>query len=57
MSYQGIGGMNRAACHACTLLAETSCESANALLDRAMIYGGVGVKGYFEDLLRKMEVC
>lgn len=57
MSYQGIGGMNRAACHACALLAETSCESANALLDRAMIYGGDGVKGYFEDLLIKMEVC
>lgn len=57
MSYQGIGGMNRAACHACSLLAETSCESANALLDRAMIYGGVGVTGYFEALLKKMEVC
>jgi hypothetical protein len=55
MSYQGIGGMNRAACHACALLAETSCESANALLDRAMIYGGVGVTGYFEALLKKME--
>jgi hypothetical protein len=57
MSYQGIGGMNRAACHACSLLAETSCESANALLDRAMIYGGVGVKGYFQGLLSKMVDC
>jgi len=37
------------------LLAETSCESANALLDRAMIYGGTGVTGYFEALLKKMD--
>ncbi len=32
---QGFGNLNRAACHACTLLPETSCQTGNTLLDRA----------------------
>ena len=36
---QGYQGLNMAACHACTLLPETSCESLNCLLDRAAIVG------------------
>lgn len=36
---QGYGSMNYAACHACTLLPETSCESFNSLLDRAAVVG------------------
>ena len=36
---QGYQGLNLAACHACTLLPETSCESLNCLLDRAAIVG------------------
>ena len=36
---QGYGSMNFAACHACTLLPETSCESFNILLDRAAVVG------------------
>jgi hypothetical protein len=55
MPYQGIGGMNRAACHACTLLAETSCESANALLDRGLVFGSPRAKGYFQEFLKAMD--
>ncbi len=36
---QGVAAMNLAACHACALIAETSCGYANALLDRALIVG------------------
>jgi hypothetical protein len=33
------GGYNNAACHACVLAPETSCEEFNQLLDRAMLVG------------------
>ena len=36
---QGYKSLNYAACHACCLLPETSCESANCLLDRASVVG------------------
>lgn len=36
---QGLGGFNRAACHACSLVAETSCVHANTLLDRRLLFG------------------
>ena len=36
---QGIDSLNRAACHACTLLPETSCEEGNRYLDRAALIG------------------
>ena len=55
MPYQGVGGLNRAACHACTLLAETSCETANAFLDRRLVYGGHGVTGLFQHLVGTMQ--
>lgn len=35
----GVGGANHAACHACVMLAETSCEGNNLLLDRALLIG------------------
>ncbi len=35
----GYKNLNLAACHACTLLPETSCELRNILLDRAAIRG------------------
>ncbi|MFB4424182.1 DrmB family protein [Streptomyces sp. QL37] len=35
----GVGGINMAACHACVLLPETSCEHNNGLLDRALLIG------------------
>lgn len=36
---QGFASLNYAACHACTLLPETSCEFRNLLLDRVSIVG------------------
>ena len=35
----GAGLLNRAACHACVLLPETSCSYGNVLLDRAFVKG------------------
>jgi hypothetical protein len=35
----GTDNLNRAACHACVLLPETSCEEFNSLLDRALLTG------------------
>ncbi|MFJ3973815.1 DrmB family protein [Streptomyces sp. NPDC090021] len=48
---QGFGNLNRAACHACALLPETSCETGNTLLDRALVVGGGGVPGFFEPIV------
>ncbi|MGI5144293.1 DrmB family protein [Streptomyces sp. CA-106110] len=50
-SGQGFGNLNRAACHACALLPETSCEAGNTLLDRALVVGGEHVPGYFESIV------
>lgn len=44
----GFGALNNAACHACSLVPETSCESSNLLLDRAMLIGDGTVLGFFE---------
>ena len=38
-SGQGASGVNLAACHACSLISETSCEHANMKLDRAFLVG------------------
>jgi hypothetical protein len=35
----GADGLNLAACHACALLPEVSCEEMNLLLDRALLVG------------------
>ena len=39
--HQGYESLNYAACYACTLLPETSCEFSNILLDRVSIVGQV----------------
>lgn len=51
----GAGGVNLAACHACVLLPETSCEHNNILLDRALLVGTPEDPrlGYFEGMLRQ----
>ena len=36
---QGADALNQAACHACCLVSETSCETGNLYLDRAFICG------------------
>ena len=53
MEAQGADGLNLAACHACTLLPETSCEEMNILLDRALLVGTPddASLGFFADLL------
>lgn len=50
---QGLFGGNLAACHACTLLPETSCEHMNLFLDRSMLVGTPEKPeiGFFRDLL------
>jgi hypothetical protein len=49
----GADGLNVAACHACTLLPEVSCEERNMLLDRAVLVGTPDKPelGYFVELL------
>jgi len=47
-----FAGLNSAACHACTLVAETSCESGNYLLDRALVVGNDKVEGFFNSVLK-----
>lgn len=53
---QGYNSLNYAACHACTLLPETSCEMRNCLLDRAAVVGDINIddreRGFFEKLIR-----
>lgn len=50
---QGYNSLNYSACHACTLLPETSCESRNCLLDRVAVIGKQGNRelGFFGDFL------
>ncbi len=50
---QGTGSLNLAACHACTLLPETSCEEGNRFLDRATLVGTHEdpSMGYFSDMV------
>ncbi len=52
---QGSRLANLAACHACVLLPETSCETINQGLDRAMIVGVPGDRkpGFFSALLEE----
>lgn len=49
----GIDNLNLAACHACMLVPETSCEERNCFLDRALLIGlpDDPNAGYFSGLL------
>lgn len=54
LSGRGPAKTNLAACHACSLVSETSCTELNGLLDRAVLVGTAGeapVRGYFRDLM------
>jgi hypothetical protein len=48
---------NGAACHACLLAAETSCEEFNRFLDRALLVGTPSLPklGFFTDYLRDLR--
>jgi hypothetical protein len=48
---QGLGGFNRAACHACSLVPETSCTTSNTLLDRGLLLGRENMPGLLSNLL------
>lgn len=52
---QGFASLNYAACHACALLPETSCECMNVLLDRGAIIGTTDepASGYFSQLINE----
>lgn len=54
---QGPGASNLAACHACCLVSETSCEHNNAFLDRGFLVGNPGNRrvGFFSEWLVKGE--
>ncbi|MFD5388989.1 DrmB family protein [Streptomyces sp. NPDC127074] len=49
---RSLANVNRAACHACTLLPETCCEIENSLLDRTLLIGDGDVPGFFREVLR-----
>ena len=50
----GLPSFNLAACHACALLPETSCQEMNHLLDRALVVGTPEDQdiGFFKDLVK-----
>lgn len=50
----GADGLNLAACHACCLLPETSCEHRNTLLDRGLLIGTPesAEVGYLHELIQ-----
>lgn len=51
----GVNLANLAACHSCTLLPETCCETINQGLDRSMIVGTTENRtpGFFSELIEK----
>lgn len=50
---QGSSQLNLSACHGCALVSETSCETANRLLDRQLVLGGRNVPGLFDQVLNQ----
>jgi hypothetical protein len=46
---QGVGQLNLAACHSCTLIPETTCELSNLYLDRKLVVNRE--YGYFRDTI------
>lgn len=52
---QGASSLNLSACHGCSLVSETSCETANRLLDRQLVLGGRDVPGLMEGVLDEIR--
>lgn len=52
---QGSSSLNLSACHGCSLISETSCESGNRLLDRQLVFGGRNVTGLLEGVLEEVR--
>ncbi|EPD54736.1 DUF1998 domain-containing protein [Streptomyces sp. HGB0020] len=53
---QGASQLNLSACHGCSLVSETSCETGNRLLDRQLVLGGRNVKGLLDDVLTEVRL-
>jgi hypothetical protein len=52
---QGASSLNLSACHGCSLVSETSCETANRLLDRQLVLGGRDFQGLLEGVLEEVR--
>jgi hypothetical protein len=52
---QGSSHLNLSACHGCSLVSETSCETGNRLLDRQLVLGGGNVPGLLETVLPEVR--
>lgn len=52
---QGSSDLNLSACHGCALVSETSCETANRLLDRQLVLGGRNVPGFLDRVLDEVR--
>lgn len=52
---QGSSNLNLSACHGCALVSETSCETANRLLDRQLVLGGAKVPGLLDAVLGEVR--
>ncbi|GAA1884696.1 DUF1998 domain-containing protein [Paeniglutamicibacter psychrophenolicus] len=52
---QGATSLNLSACHGCSLISETSCETANRLLDRQLVLGGSSVPGLLDGVLEEVR--
>ncbi|WP_279402323.1 DUF1998 domain-containing protein [Arthrobacter sp. JCM 19049] len=51
---QGSLKLNLSACHGCSLVSETSCETANRLLDRQLVLGRDGeLSGLLQEVLKE----
>jgi hypothetical protein len=46
-----LNSLNLAACHACSLVSETSCEVGNFLLDRTLLTGSAHTPGFFQPVV------
>ena len=51
---QGVGLLNLAACHSCTLTPETSCELSNLYLDRKIITSAE--YGYYRNCIKCQRI-
>lgn len=52
---QGSSQLNLSACHGCSLVSETSCETGNRLLDRQLVLGGGNVHGFLDTVLAEVR--
>ncbi|MFF3326938.1 DrmB family protein [Streptomyces sp. NPDC002889] len=52
---QGASQLNLSACHGCSLVSETSCETGNRLLDRQLVLAGSDVRGLLHDVLTEVR--